>query len=117
MNNKQIKNQKWSYLRNKKMRNILLYNELTHHLCRLDELISWSNGEDIQYNIPSPFSIEDIEIISNCIISEMTRKGNQSYITSDFQNATKKLLKKLESIKTRLSTFLDKGEKCSNERR
>ena len=47
-------------------------------------------------------SKEDIEVISNCILSEMSRKGNQESITSAFFTATKKLLDRLQALNSYL---------------
>ena len=52
------------------------------------------------------FSKEDIEIISECILSEMSRKGNQAGITLEFNVARKKLLDRLQAINSYLCSQL-----------
>ena len=53
-------------------------------------------------------SKEDIEIISNCILSEMSRKGNQAPITDNYEKSIKKLLKRLQAINSYLCDILKK---------
>jgi hypothetical protein len=56
-------------------------------------------------------SKEDIEIISNCILGEMERKGNQCFITEKYGIAIKKMLKTLERLNSYLCDQLRKRGK------
>ena len=55
-------------------------------------------------------SKDDIEIISECILSEMNKKGNQASITGDYEKAIRKLLKRLEAINSYLCDQLYRKE-------
>lgn len=47
------------------MKKIMLYNELTHDFSGLSEFQSCNNGKTKQYNIPSPFTVEELKEISS----------------------------------------------------